>query len=62
MRIPVHSPWLPGYADIAQTTLVIITMAGLFLDSPHISKVDADYWNLRKQEPAPLQVLLMERS
>ena len=27
---PVHSPWLPGYIDVAQTVLVILTMAGLF--------------------------------
>ena len=32
MYIPVHSPWLPGYIDVVQTILVILTMAGLFLD------------------------------
>ena len=32
MRIPVHSPWLPGYIDVVQTALVILTMAGLLLD------------------------------
>ena len=32
MCIPVHSPWLPGYVDVAQTVLVIVTMVGLFLD------------------------------
>ena len=32
MHIPVHSPWLPGYTDVVQTVLVILTMAGLFLD------------------------------
>ena len=32
MCIPVHSPWLPGYIDVAQTILVILTMDGLFLD------------------------------
>ena len=26
MSIPVYSPWLPGYIDIAQTILVILTM------------------------------------
>ena len=31
----VHSPWLPGYIDVAQTVLIILTMAGLFLDRPH---------------------------
>ena len=30
MCIPVHSPWLPGYIDITQTILVILTMAGIF--------------------------------
>ena len=28
--IPVHSPWLLGYIDFAQTILIILTMAGLF--------------------------------
>ena len=30
MLISVHSPWLPGYIDVMQTILVILTMAGLF--------------------------------
>ena len=34
MCIPVHSPWLPGYIDVEQTVLFILTMAGLFLDRP----------------------------
>ena len=29
MHIPVHSPWLPGYIDVAQTVLVILTMEWL---------------------------------
>ena len=33
MRIPVHSPWLPGCIIVAQTFLVL-TMAGLFPDRP----------------------------
>ena len=36
MHIPVHSPWLPGYVDVTQTVLVILTMTGLFPDRPHI--------------------------
>ena len=36
MCIPVHSPWLPGHIDVVQTVLIILTMAGLFLDRPHI--------------------------
>ena len=34
MCLPVHSPWLPGYIDVAQTILIISTMAGVFLDRP----------------------------
>ena len=30
MCIPVHSPWLPDYIDVAQTVPVTLTMAGLF--------------------------------
>ena len=29
MHIPVHSPWLPGYIDVTQTVLIILTLAGL---------------------------------
>ena len=36
MHIPVHSPWLPDYIEVALTILVILTMVGLFLDRPHI--------------------------
>ena len=37
MRIPVHSPWLPGYIDVVtKTILIILTMAGLFLDRSHM--------------------------
>ena len=36
MRIPVHSPWLPGHIDVTQTILVILTTAGLFPDRPHM--------------------------
>ena len=32
MCIPVHSPWLPGYINVAQTILIILIMAGLFPD------------------------------
>ena len=39
MHIPVHSPWLPGYINVVQTILVILTMAGLFPDRPHIKVV-----------------------
>ena len=36
MHIPVHPPWLPGYIDTVETVLVILTMAGVFLDRPCI--------------------------
>ena len=36
MRIPVHSPWLPGYIVVVQTILLILTMAGLFPDRHHM--------------------------
>ena len=32
MCIPVHAPWLPGYIDVAQTILIILTMVGHFPD------------------------------
>ena len=38
MHIPVHSLWLPGYIDVVQTILIILTMAGPFLDRPYMSK------------------------
>ena len=37
--IHAHSsplPWLSGYTDVVQTLLVILTMAVLFPDRPHI--------------------------
>ena len=37
MCIPVHSPWLPGYSDVMKMVLIILTMAGLFLDRPRIT-------------------------
>ena len=36
MCIPVHSPCLPGYTDVTQTVLIILTMVGLFADRFHI--------------------------
>ena len=37
MCIPVHPPWLPGSIAVTQTILVIVRMAGLFPDRPHMS-------------------------
>ena len=36
MRRPVHALWLPGYIDVTQTILVILTMAGHFSDRSHL--------------------------
>ena len=30
IHIPVYSPWLPGYIDVVQTILFIVTVAGFF--------------------------------
>ena len=40
-RIPVHSPWLPGYTDVIQNILIILTMAGLFPDRLCIPDIPA---------------------
>ena len=37
MRVPVHSPWLPGHIDVTQTILITLTMAALFPDRPRMS-------------------------
>ena len=34
MCIPVHSPCLPGYINVTQTVLIILTMVGVFPDRP----------------------------
>ena len=34
MQIPVHSPWLPGYINIAQTFLIILSVVELYPDRP----------------------------
>ena len=45
MCLPVHSPWLPGYINVTQTIVVILTMTGLFLErhciySYHLCKIE----------------------
>ena len=42
MHILVHSPRLPGYIDVTPIILVILTMAGVFLDRPHTSEKKTD--------------------
>ena len=32
--VPDHSPWLPGYIDVSETILVILTMIGLIPERP----------------------------
>ena len=39
VSIPVHSPWLPGYIDVAQTILVILTISEFFPDKPHFYNI-----------------------
>ena len=41
--IPIHCPWLPGYIDVGQTILVILTMAGLFPYRPCVLWVQTLY-------------------
>ena len=36
MHIQVHAPWLPDHINVTQTILIMLTMAGLFLDRPHV--------------------------
>ena len=43
MHVPVPSPWLPGYINVVQTVPVILTMAGLFLDRPHMYNLDCGH-------------------
>ena len=60
MCIPVHSPWLPGYNDVMQTILVILTMAGLFLDRLPGHAVDAVHGPCFKSEDS--EFIFMENS
>ena len=45
VRIPVHSPWLPGYIDVEQTVLLMLTMSTLFPDGPIITHL-SENWNI----------------
>ena len=36
MRMPVHSLWLPGYSDVVQTVLVMLTIVRLFFWTDYI--------------------------
>ena len=51
MRIPVRSPWLPSYIDVLQTVLIILTMAGLFLDRPCRPQFPWKDWTFIKCPP-----------
>ena len=44
VHILAHSPWLSGYIDVVQTLLIILTMAGLFLNRPRTSHYLIFYW------------------
>ena len=50
VHIPVHSPLLPGYTNVVQTILIILIVAGLFLDRPdaQIEKKKGREWWLNK--------------
>ena len=41
---PVHSPWLPGYINVTETILVILTMTGLFPDRPRSTTRNKMIW------------------
>ena len=41
MHILVHSPWLPGYIDVIQTILVVLTITGLFPERPCVQPCGA---------------------
>ena len=43
MRIPVHPAWLPGYTDVMQTVLILLTMAGLSPDRPYMCTCMFEY-------------------
>ena len=47
MHIPVHSPSLPEYTDVVQTILLILTMAGLFLDRSCIANKHLVFKNIK---------------
>ena len=36
MCIPAHPLWLPGYTDVVQIILIILTVVGLFLTRPQL--------------------------
>ena len=48
MHLLVHSPWLPGYINVAQTVLVILTKPGIFLDECCINTIK--YYTAIKEE------------
>ena len=52
-HVPVHSPWLPGYIDVTQTVLFILTMVGLF---PYRPRIPWYIWGLSRKSPAIVNV------
>ena len=49
MHIPVHSPWLPGYIDVMQTVLILLTVR-LSPDRPHILQKAHLFYSLRAEK------------
>ena len=49
MCIPVHPPWLPGYIDVAQTVLVILTIDGVFRADLIYMCVCICMWSVREK-------------
>ena len=58
MRTSVHSPWVPGYIDVTQIVLVMLTKAGLFLD--RLSIIPMDYSSALKRNELLIQSTNLE--
>ena len=55
MRIPVYSPWIPGYINVTQTIIIVLTVGGFFLDRPctyqsMVIWILFAFWFLNKKE------------
>ena len=60
MHIPVLSPWLPGYIDVTQTVLIILTMAKL-LRTDLIWQTHSYHHNGEKVTAFPLRSGIRQR-
>ena len=67
----VHPGWLPGYINVTHT-VIILTMAGLFLDRPHVPEVGiqvpvpracgSQEWAVSKEKEEMLSLLFFPKS